>query len=187
MADHKKVISFFMKWEGGLSRDGNDSASRFPCRTPYNGYNGWHTNKGITYAVWVSYFGKDQDARFFEMSEADVEHIFKAGYWDKVKGDEIDHESIAACMVSWAWGSGAGTSIKMMQKIVGTKVDGKLGAITIGAINKRIDEDVNAFFNECVEARRKFFMSISEPGTPNAKFRRGWLNRLNDFTLKFKP
>lgn len=184
MADFKDVIDFFMVWEGGLSRDTKDSASRFPCPTEWNHSKGWHTNKGITYATWVNYFGKDRDDEFFNMTREHVEHIFKVGYWDKVKGDEIDSYAIAACLVSWAWGSGSKTAIKMIQKIVGTKVDGVIGSKTLKAINSKDEKEL---FDECIEARRKFFLDISKDGTPNAKFRRGWLRRLDAFEKEFKP
>ena len=53
----EKYVKFTKKWEGGLSRDKNDSASSYPCPTPYKGKTGYHTNAGITYKTWVSFFG----------------------------------------------------------------------------------------------------------------------------------
>ena len=184
MANHKEVVDFFLAWEGGLSRDTRDSASAYPCRTEYNGYKDWHTNKGITYKTWVTYFSENRDDEFFNMKREHLEEIFKRGYWDKVKADDIDSEAIAACLVSWAWGSGSKTAIKMIQKIVGTKVDGVIGTKTLKAINS---QDEKELFDKCVEARRAFFISISKDGTPNAKFRRGWLRRLEAFEKHFKP
>lgn len=56
-------IDFTKRWEGGLSRDTNDSASSYPCPTPHNGKSGYHTNIGITYKVWHSLFGSQEDRR----------------------------------------------------------------------------------------------------------------------------
>ena len=69
-------VAFTKKWEGGLSRDVSDSASKNPCPTPFNGKSGWHTNVGITYAVWRSEFGKDNDVRFFEMNNKDYNILY---------------------------------------------------------------------------------------------------------------
>lgn len=189
MADYKHVVDFFLVWEGGLSRDSRDSASSYPCRTEYNGYKDWHTNKGITYKTWVAYFGTDRDSEFFEMKREHLEHIFKVGYWDKVSGDDIDSAAIGAVLVSWAWGSGSKTAIKQMQKLLNKlgdklKVDGVIGSKTLKAINSKDEVEL---FDACIEARREFFLAISKEGTPNAKFRRGWLRRLDSFNAKFRP
>lgn len=189
MANYKDVVDFFLIWEGGLSRDEKDSASKYPCPTPHLGYRTWHTNKGITYATWVAYFGTDRDSEFFNMTREHLEHIFKVGYWDKVKGDEIDSSAIGAVLVSWAWGSGSKTAIKQMQKLLNDlgdklKVDGVIGKNTLKAINNKDEVEL---FEAAVEARRKFFISISKDGTNNAKFRRGWLRRLDSFNKEFHP
>lgn len=197
-------VPFCKQWEGGLSRDKNDSASSFPCPTsfkdPKDGVlkSGWHTNVGVTYSVWVNYFGKDKDDRFFKMSDQDWGVIFKAGYWDKVKGDLINHQSIANCLVSWAWGSGSVTAIKQMQRVLGFEKkdqDGKIGNQTIGAINNSNEKEL---FEKCIKERESFFRFISDPNNTNdlkmrvqyrknQSFLKGWLNRLSAFEKKFKP
>lgn len=184
MAEMNNVVDFFMKWEGGLSRDGRDRASRYPCPMLFNGYKDWHTNKGITYQTWVHYFGHDQKHRFLTMSIEDVKDIFRRGYWDKVKGDEIESDAIAATLVSWAWGSGSKTAIKLMQGVVGTKRDGIIGKKTLKAIN---DSDEKELFDLCLERREKFFRDICKARPTNNAFLRGWLRRLNNFNEEFKP
>ena len=83
-----EYIAFTKRWEGGLSRDTNDSASAFPCPTPYKGKTGWHTNVGVTYKVWKSLFGGGEDQRFFGMNSTDWFNVFKTLYWNTVRGDE---------------------------------------------------------------------------------------------------
>ena len=184
MANYKNVISFFMKWEGGLSRDKNDSASKYPCPMMYKGHNDWHTHRGITYKTYEAYFGSNAKERFLNMELKDVEYIFKKGYWDKVQGDKINSDSLAAVFVSWAWGSGSKTAIKEMQRLLEVPVDGKLGRITLGALN---DEDEKEFFDRCIQARREFFRLITITNPKNLKFIKGWNNRLNEFNERFKP
>ena len=100
-----KYIEFTKRWEGGLSRDVNDSASATPCPTPYGGKTGWHTNVGITYKVWKSFFGTKNDARFYKMDAADWFNVFKTLYWNSVRGDEYLSQNVAIFVTGMAWGS----------------------------------------------------------------------------------
>ena len=192
---NKKMLSFFFKWEGGLSNDPNDSASSFPCPMTFKGEKGWHTNKGITYKTWVGFHGNNQKTAFLNMTDEDVIEIFKKGYWDKVKADKINSDAIAVCLTSWAWGSGSVTAIKQIQRLLQVPVDGKIGKITLGAIN---DEDEKELFNKMCKAREYFFRYISEPRNAvsqtqrtrfknNRKFINGWINRLRSFEKTFAP
>jgi len=192
---NKKILSFFLRWEGGLSRDKNDTASSYPCPMMFKGHDDWHTNKGITYKTWEAFRGKKSKTAFLNMKDEDVEAIFKEGYWDKVKADKINSEAVAVCLVSWAWGSGAKTAIKQIQRVLDVPRDGIIGKITLGAIN---DEDETELFDRMIKARRSFFYFITKKENArrqqdklryqkNAKFLNGWLNRLEDFNKKFRP
>lgn len=182
-------IKFTKKWEGGLSRDTSDSASKYPCPKAYKGISGYHTNMGITYRVWESVFGKNNDARFFEMSNEDWFKVFKTLYWDSVKGDNYECFSIAVMVTGMAWGSGAHRASITLQQAINNcggnvAVDGKIGMKTVAAANAINDLKL---FNELIRLRKQFFLAISEPGSKNAKFRKGWLNRLVDYEKTFRP
>lgn len=184
----QKYIAFTHKWEGGLSRDVNDSASKHPCPTPYNGKSGWHTNVGITYETWESMFGSFNDHRFFAMSEKDWFDVFKTLYWDKVKGDQLP-DSIAIYVTGIAWGSGAnraGITLQTALRNLGEPItiDGDIGNKTIAATH-RVNERM--LFDELLREREKFFRNIAKPGSKNAKFLKGWLNRLEDYRVTFRP
>ena len=183
----EKYIKFVKKWEGGLSRDKNDSASSFPCPTPYNGKSGWHTNAGITYAAWVQFYGNDKDADFYRMPADMWFKIFKKGYWDKVKGDAYNSQNIAAFVTGMAWGSGskqAGVSLQRVLNLLGKKVeiDGIIGNQTILAANS---VPVRELFDALANERERFFYAIGVG--KNAKFLKGWLNRLEDYKKTFRP
>lgn len=184
---YKRIVPFFYKWEGGLSKDPNDSASENMCPTPYKDGFKYHTNKGVTYLAWKSVFGSGNDTRFYQMNSDDWGLIFKRGYWDKVKCDLINSQSIAECLVSWAWGSGAKTAIKQMQRTIGfdkSQQDGLIGPATLKAINSCDEKEL---FEKCVKNRESFFRHIAENDSRNKKFLKGWLNRLEDFKKNFRP
>lgn len=183
----EKYVKFVKKWEGGLSRDKNDSASSYPCPTPFNGKSGWHTNAGIVYKTWVSFYGTDNDARFFAMNSADWFKIFKKGYWDGVKGDSFTSQNIAIFVTGMAWGSGAKQAIKSLQTAINhcgvyCDVDGVIGMKTINAANSI---EPRVLFDALTNERERFFYAIGVG--KNAKFINGWINRLNDYRKTFRP
>jgi len=182
-----KYIAFTKKWEGGLSRDTADSASKYPCPTPYNGKTGWHTNVGITYKVWASMFGKGNDARFFAMNAEDWFNVFKTLYWNSVRADEFKSINVAIFVTGMAWGSGSKQAVKSLQVSIekcGVKcdVDGIIGNNTIKAANSI---DPTKLFDALTNERERFFRAIGVG--KNAKFLKGWLNRLNDYRKTFRP
>jgi len=183
----EKYIAFVKKWEGGLSRDKSDSAAFHPCPTPYQGKNGYHTNIGITYATWVTFYGTGQDDKFYSMPTDMWFKIFKKGYWDKVRGDAYNSQNVAIFVTGMAWGSGARQAVKSLQVSInhcGVKcdVDGLIGLKTIAAANSI---EPRTLFDALTKERERFFYAIGVG--KNAKFLKGWLNRLEDYRKTFRP
>jgi peptidoglycan hydrolase-like protein with peptidoglycan-binding domain len=159
-----KLIDWKLKAEGGLSRNTNDSASSYPCPTPYNGVSGYHTNKGITYKTWRSYFDASQDMRFYAMSHDDWSTIFDKLYWNPNAVASYP-ETINCLIVSFAWGGSMSATVKGAESILGT------------AVNKA---DLAAAVAALLSARGQLFINISQPGSRNNGFRIGWIsNALN--------
>lgn len=184
-----KYILFVKKWEGGLSRDKNDSASSTPCPTPYKGLGGYHTNVGITYAVWKSMYSKNNDARFYAMNSEDWFNVFKTLYWNTVRADEFLSQNVAIFVTGMAWGSGKKQAVMSLQQAIincGVDVDkdGVLGNKTILAANSI---EPTKLFDALTAERERFFRYIGRPGTKNAKFLNGWMNRLTDYRKTFRP
>lgn len=185
----EKYVAFTKKWEGGLSRDTADSASKFPCPTPYKGISGYHTNVGITYSVWCHFYGKNKDQRFFAMSSEDWFNVFKTLYWNSVRADEYKSINVAIFVTGIAWGSGTKQAITSLQRAVsncGVSIDkdGILGNKTIAAVNSI---EPRIMFDALVAERRRFFNVIGRPGSKNNKFLKGWLRRLDDYNKTFRP
>lgn len=122
MAKAELLKPFILKWEGGFVDDPLDR--------------GGATNKGITIGTFRNFYGKDATVEQLKhITDEQWLHIFKSGYWDKWKADDIENQSIADIVVDWAWASGTVTSIKQVQKILGVAVDGIVGNDTLTAIN----------------------------------------------------
>lgn len=163
MADAKKLIPFILKWEGGFANHPNDK--------------GGATNKGITIATFRHFFGSGATVEQLKaMTDEQWETVFRKGFWNPFKGDEIKNQSIANICVDWAWGSGATTAIKQVQRLLGVAADGVVGNITLGAINNAEPEKL---FEKIKSARLAFVEAIVKRDASQQVFLKGWRNRIN--------
>jgi len=114
MADSNNIISQIIYFEGGKSKDPNDTASRNPA--PNTG--GVHTNKGITWTTFVSLAPKLGYApsveNFLIMPERIWMLIFKEGFWNYLYLDGLNSQALANLIVQMAWGSGRDTAPKQL-------------------------------------------------------------------------
>lgn len=198
----KDIKDFTLKWEGGngsKGRNPNDSAARYPCPTkfvdPKDGIlkSGWHTVEGVTYRTWVGVFGKNNDLRWWNMSDEDWMMIYRTRFFDRIKGDKFKFMNVAAVVVDGAFLSGAFESIETLQEAIndvnGNKnvtQDGLIGSQTIEAANKI---EPKKLIQAYVNRRMKFFNSITDDNTPqeikNRTFLKGWKNRTNKYLTDF--
>lgn len=162
MNDYRNMIDKVLKWEGGYA--GNIDGKT--C-----------TMKGVTLATYRNYFGRQKTCKELRgISQAEWEYIFKNGFWDRWKADEINNQSIAELLVDWCWTSGV-WGIKLPQRVLGVKDDGIVGNKTISAINNYPNQ--KELFQKLWNRRKKHFEDIAKNG--KEKFLKGWLNRLNAF------
>lgn len=163
MADYKKLIPTVLKYEGGYA--GNIDGKI--C-----------TMKGVTLDTYRKYFGKQKTCKELRgISNAEWEYIFKEGFWDRWRADEINNQSIANLLVDWCWTSGI-YGIKYPQRILGVKDDGIVGDKTIAAVNNYPNQ--KELFDKLWNRRKKHFEDIAKTHN-RAKFLNGWLRRLSSF------
>ena len=171
MADVKKLAPFIQRWEGGFVDDPDDL--------------GGATNMGVTIATYKVYRKRKG---LSEPTVDDLKHlsnnewidILKSLYWDKWKADQIKSQSVANILVDWVWASG-NYGIKIPQQLLNVKVDGIVGPKTLEAVNSR---DPRELFDMIKIARFDFIEDICRKRPANNKFKRGWLNRINDFIFE---
>lgn len=181
--DYLMMFNHLAKWEGGLSRNASDAAAAHPCPDMYDGQYGWHTNKGVTWQTFQSAapllgYSKTDSKKFFAMTDDLVKQIFKAKYWDAVKGDEYNSQVVANIFSQWAWGSGVSGALGVLKGVVEVNSWAEAPA----KINDLIAKDgERAVFEALMQHRRDFLISISKPGTANNKFQKGWLRRHDEF------
>lgn len=165
MADAQKLTPLILRWEGGFVNDPDDA--------------GGTTMKGVTLATFRKFYGADKTVEDLkQITEAQWLHIFKTGYWDVFRGDDIDDQSVANMCVDWLYNSGI-AAIKRVQKIVGVVDDGIVGDKTVAAINARQAEPL---FEQIKAARIAFVETIARNNPSQRKFLQGWKNRINSYT-----
>lgn len=189
MADYKFPIPFFLKKEGGLSRATTDSASRNPSPCTFNGKTGYHTNKGVTYSSFVGLAPKlgysPSCENFLSMPTSIWGKIFKNGYWNFWKCDNIPYQSVADFMCWTVWGSGGGSwskksgSIGFLYGFLKSK-----GYIATSKDNIKelllqlAAKDERSLWIELIEYRYNWYARLNQPA--NLK---GWRNALNAYKV----
>lgn len=180
MADVFKVnFAYIKKWEGGLSKDPRDPASRFPVPDG----SGYHTNMGVTWQAFKAHFPSLGVHEFYAMPEKVWLTIYKEGYWKIVKGDEIKSLIIAEFIADWAWGSGPGTATAAVQTLLknagyAQPVTQLFGPVTLGNLHGMIDtKGERAVFEALYAARTSFLQSLKN----FVIYGVGWMNRMRSF------
>lgn len=100
----------------------------------------------------------------------DAKNIYKRDYWDKVRGDDLPYHT-AFAMFDAAVNSGVTQAIRFAQKVLGVKVDGVLGPVTLSKMLSVPEKDFAVRYNM---ERLRFMTTLDTFPT----FGRGWTNRI---------
>lgn len=109
--------------------------------------------------------------------EQQVKDWYKKQYWDRICLDEVCNEKVAGLLFDFYVNSG-NHAIKTIQRIIGVKDDGIIGAKTLYAINNYEGN----LFEQLKTNRIGFFKSIVKNNPSKQIYLKGWLNRINSFT-----
>ena len=134
---------------------------------------GGATNMGVTIANFRRYVkrnGTKADLR--RITREQVAKVFKAHYWDKVKGDALP-SGVDYAVADFAINSGPRRAAKYLQAVVGVKQDGKIGPATLTAV----DAMNPATIVKRLCANRLAFMKRLRIWST---FRRGWKRRVDE-------
>jgi len=183
MANFNDIVGLTKKWEGGLSNNPKDRASKYPSPYIYKGKKGWHTNKGVTYQTFESASKKlgfeNNATNFINMPDEIWNKIAKSLFWDKLGLDGLQSNGVAFQLFSWQWGAGQGWFERMYRYLSskGISWDKKTSTL-VKALNKVIQEQGEIkTIQELTEQQNQFYKSLNQPA-----FTKGWLNRVADTT-----
>ena len=153
----EQCLALVLKSEGGYTNNPKDP--------------GGMTNLGVTKKVWEEWVGHPVDeAAMKALGPQDVAPLYKANYWDKIKGDQLPAGVDYACF-DLAVNSGVGRAAKILQKALGLNQDGVIGPATLDAVASRNPREVAT---EVCDLRLNFLQNLPLWDT----FGRGWGRRV---------
>ena len=140
---------------------------------------GGMTNLGVTKAVWDAHTGKPAtEADMRALTPQAVQPIYKARYWDAVRGDDLPH-GLDYCLFDCAVNSGPKRAVKLLQYVLHLKVDGVIGKNTMAAIMAADPVELIEDYNQ---RRLDFLKSLPTWET----FGKGWGKRVSEVELEAK-
>ena len=134
---------------------------------------GGATNLGCTKAVWEEWVGHEvtkDDIR--DLKPNDVMPLYKAKYWDTIKGDDLP-EGVDYAVFDFAINSGPSRAAKALQSVLSVNVDGQIGPATLRALETSNPREVAT---AVCEARLAFLQSLPTYDT----FGKGWSKRVSE-------
>ena len=136
---------------------------------------GGETNLGVTKRVYEEH-GGTKDMK--DLTVEDVAPIYKKGYWDKMKGDDLP-SGLDLCVFDFGVNAGPGRAAKYLQTMIGSTPDGGIGPMTLKAVSEYVEEHglVKAIENY-QDARQSYYEKLSTFDT----FGRGWTRRVDETT-----
>ena len=136
---------------------------------------GGETNLGVTKRVYQEHGGtKDMKDLLVE----DVAPIYKKGYWDRMKGDDLPG-GLDLCVFDFGVNAGPGRAAKYLQTMIGTVADGGIGPNTLAKLETYIKAaSVEVAVKTYQEDRQKYYEKLSTFAT----FGKGWTRRVEETT-----
>jgi lysozyme family protein len=132
---------------------------------------GGMTNLGVTKRVWEEWVGHEVDEKAMRALTPElVGPLYKAKYWDRIKGDELP-TGVDYAVFDAAINSGPGRAAKWLQTVVGAVPDGAIGNGTLAKVAAMDAEDIVRKYQE---TRLAFMQSLPTWDT----FGKGWGRRV---------
>jgi lysozyme family protein len=129
------------------------------------------TNLGITLATYRRHIdgrGTCRDIRYLDWSQAAL--IYRQTYWGDIRGDDLG-DGIDVSAFDFCVNSGAHRATVTLQRLVGAKVDGNLGPLTLAATRRA---DPAALIGDYAAARLRWLRGLKT----FAVFGTGWTARV---------
>lgn len=165
MADFSPAFEAMIQNEGGYQL------------TDVAGDRGGQTYAGIArnaHPEWAGWRIIDRgDMNNAELSPL-VREFYKTNFWDRVAGDDIGKQAIAAAIFDFAVNAGPAVAAKLAQLVVKAVPDGRIGQKSIEALNAQSEGE---FVLKYALAKVTRYAEICNRDRSQSKFLLGWINR----------
>ena len=165
-ADFQRALAFVLKAEGGYTNHPSDR--------------GGPTNKGILQRGYDQYRRDNglSSVNVRDILNTEVEFIYLHDYWLAGRCDKMPWPvSLAhydACV-----NTGLTQAARFLQRIVGTRDDGVVGPLTLGALTSALErESPGAQAARLARQSIQFYRELARRDPEQKVFLSGWLNRV---------
>ncbi len=138
---------------------------------------GGATNKGVTQRVYDGWRIRQglpkRDVR--QLQDTEMQAIYEAGYWLPPRCDLLQRQ-LDLVQFDTAVNMGVGRAVRFLQQSLSCRVDGDFGSNTKKAADAC---DLGATITAYCTAREAYYERLIVKNPKLAKFRKGWMNRLN--------
>ncbi|RVU13206.1 glycoside hydrolase family 108 protein [Methylobacterium oryzihabitans] len=156
-ATYDQAFGLVLKHEGGYVDHPDDP--------------GGATNLGVTIGTLSAWLGRAATkAEVRALTVAAVAPIYRARYWNAVRGDDLP-AGLDYAVFDFAVNSGPGRAVMALQRALGVADDGRLGPVTLTAL---ADKDPVALITALCDDRMAFLRKLSTWGS----FGKGWTSRV---------
>lgn len=139
---------------------------------------GGATNMGITHktlALWrkVTPYWDLPKSEIKALKRSEAAAIYRANYWDKIKGDDLP-SGLDYAVMDYAVNSGPGRAAKALQRLVGVAEDGQIGPDTLREVAAVHPDNLASLIAAYCDGRMAFLRGL--PTFPT--FGKGWTSRV---------
>lgn len=137
---------------------------------------GGATMKGVTLATFQRYKPGATKSQLRAISDKDLQHIYRDGYWDTINGDRLPY-GVDLATFDYGVNSGPSRAAKYLQAAVGAAQDGAIGPKTLVAVVSKGGKET---IQRLCAKRLSFVRGLKTWST----FGRGWSRRIADVEAK---
>ncbi len=176
MANFNLALSKVLSHEGGYVNDPDDLGGETYKGIARNSHGSWLGWQIIDSSKIKPDFPKSMEAN--TKLQNLVEQFYFDSFWQPLKADQIQNQTSADSVFDFAVNSGTTTSARLVQSIVGAKIDGIIGEQTLNKINSM---DFGHFQTALTVAKMEYYMNIIRKRPTSKKFLLGWISRSLSF------
>lgn len=157
-ANFTRALDLTLEYEGGFVNHPKDPGGATMRGVTQKVYDRWRVKRGLPV----------RPVR--QIEEDELQAIYRLQYWDLVHGDRLP-AGLDAAVFDFAVNSGATRATQELQRVLGLRTDGNMGAVTIDAAAATDQADL---INRYCDARLAFVRRLSTFST----FGKGWTRRI---------
>ena len=176
-----QLLDLILKSEGNycnVTGDAGGETYQGISRTNFPNWEGWEIIDSIPDKKYNQKFDNED-------LKTQVYNFYMQEFYNKLHIDEFTDLYVSAHLLDQSVNSGRSRGVKILQKSVNNLindalvVDGLIGKNTIRVSNECNAEDLR---KEIEKERKSFYQSIVDSKPSQAKFLKGWLNRVDNTT-----